>query len=228
MAVLASDDFNRANESPLASPWVSTGFLVDCDLISNAVSYPVMDNNNKAMLRGGITWPDDQYSKAALNCVSTGGVRQGPALYVRYVGGGVDTCYRFSTDHAASTNCNVSRFITGNRTTIVDFTQAWSDGDIWELRVSGPASAARLQTFLNGVQKSDTTDNSSLVSGSPGIGVSGNSTITSWSVDTWEGGSPGQTLLPDADVAAGGWTTSPLFSKVNDSSDATIITATAS
>jgi hypothetical protein len=37
----------------------------------------------------------------------------------------------------------------------------------------------------------------------------------------------GQLLLPDADVAAGGWTTSPLFSKVNDSSDATIITATA-
>lgn len=38
----------------------------------------------------------------------------------------------------------------------------------------------------------------------------------------------GQILLPDADLAAGGWTTSPLFSKVNDSSDATVITATAS
>jgi hypothetical protein len=38
----------------------------------------------------------------------------------------------------------------------------------------------------------------------------------------------GQVLLPDADVATGGWTTAPLFSKVNDSSDATIITATAS
>jgi concanavalin A-like lectin/glucanase superfamily protein len=38
----------------------------------------------------------------------------------------------------------------------------------------------------------------------------------------------GQTLLPDADTADGGWTTTPLFSKVNDSSDATIITATSS
>jgi hypothetical protein len=37
-----------------------------------------------------------------------------------------------------------------------------------------------------------------------------------------------QTLLPDADLATAGWTTAPLFSKVNDSSDATIITATAS
>lgn len=38
----------------------------------------------------------------------------------------------------------------------------------------------------------------------------------------------GQILLPDADVAAGGWATSPLFSKVNDGSDATVISATAS
>lgn len=38
----------------------------------------------------------------------------------------------------------------------------------------------------------------------------------------------GQTLLPDADLAAGGWTTTPLYSKLADSSDATIITATAS
>jgi len=38
----------------------------------------------------------------------------------------------------------------------------------------------------------------------------------------------GQSILPDADVAAGGWTTTPLFSKINDASDATVITATAS
>ena len=44
----------------------------------------------------------------------------------------------------------------------------------------------------------------------------------------WLGPSSVQTLLPDADTATGGWTTAPLFSKVNDSSDATFITATAS
>ena len=37
----------------------------------------------------------------------------------------------------------------------------------------------------------------------------------------------GQILLPDADIATTGWATAPLFSKVNDSSDATVITATA-
>lgn len=40
--------------------------------------------------------------------------------------------------------------------------------------------------------------------------------------------STGQIILPDADTVTTGWTTAPLFSKVNDSSDATVITATAS
>ena len=33
--------------------------------------------------------------------------------------------------------------------------------------------------------------------------------------------------LPDADTVTTGWTTTPLFSKVNDASDATVIQATA-
>jgi len=36
-----------------------------------------------------------------------------------------------------------------------------------------------------------------------------------------------QTVLPDADTVTTGWTTTPLYSKINDSSDATVVTATA-
>lgn len=38
------------------------------------------------------------------------------------------------------------------------------------------------------------------------------------------GGGPPQVILPDADLATTGWTTAPLFSKINDSSDATVVT----
>lgn len=38
----------------------------------------------------------------------------------------------------------------------------------------------------------------------------------------------GQVVLPDADVATTGWSTSPLYSKLNDSSDSTYISGTAS
>lgn len=41
-------------------------------------------------------------------------------------------------------------------------------------------------------------------------------------------GAATQIARPDADIAAGGWATSPLFSKLNDQSDATVITNTAS
>lgn len=41
-------------------------------------------------------------------------------------------------------------------------------------------------------------------------------------------GLPSQTARPDLDVTTTGWTATPLFSKINDSSDATIVTATAS
>lgn len=183
MAVLASDDFNRANETPLAAPW--TDVVGQVNLVSNAVTSAI-DDNNRGMYYSGPAWPDDQWSKAKLYVDSTGGVRMGPALYVR-LAAGVD-CYRFSTDHAASNNCNVSRFVASSRTTIVDFTQAWNDGDEWMLQVEGPATAARVRVFLNGVQKSDDTDNSSIASGSPGIGISGSATITSWSLDDWSGG----------------------------------------
>lgn len=35
-------------------------------------------------------------------------------------------------------------------------------------------------------------------------------------------------MLPDADIASTGWSTAPLYSKINDDSDATVIQATAS
>jgi hypothetical protein len=37
-----------------------------------------------------------------------------------------------------------------------------------------------------------------------------------------------QQFRPDADTTTTGWTATPLFSKINDESDATVITATAS
>ncbi len=195
MPIIASDDFNRANESPLASPWTTGTGNLSSDLVSNAMSIAVPTDDNRANIYTGPVWPDDQWSKAALTVSGTVGGRAGPALYVRYSSSST-TFYRFSTDHAGATNCNISRFLAGARTTIVDFTQAWTDRDIWEFRVEGPAGSARLRTFLNGVQISDTTDNSSLSSGTPGAGVSG-SALETWSVDNWSGGTGDDTRSSD-------------------------------
>jgi len=59
----------------------------------------------------------------------------------------------------------------------------------------------------------------------------GNSAVTR-SIDDFGGGTyvplALDEALPDADIVTTGWATAPLFSKVNDASDGTVITATAS
>lgn len=52
-------------------------------------------------------------------------------------------------------------------------------------------------------------------------------TSTDWLGEP-SGGPTLDSCLPDADITTTGWTTAPLFSKVNDASDATVIQATAS
>ncbi len=182
----ASDDFNRANVSPLASPWAAAvGDGGTLKIVSNKVTQVTVDSNNDGAIYTGITWPGDQWSEARFTTTSTGGGRQGPCLHVRYALA-ANTNYRLSVDHAASTNCNISRFVAGTRTTILDFTQAWTDGAIWMLAVDGPASAARLRVYLNGTLIQTVTDSSGIATGYPGIGVSDNDVIAT--IDDWRGG----------------------------------------
>lgn len=53
-----------------------------------------------------------------------------------------------------------------------------------------------------------------------------NAALSSTAITTHYQNGVGQVLAPDADTADGGWTTTPLWSKLNDSSDSTYITAT--
>lgn len=65
--------------------------------------------------------------------------------------------------------------------------------------------------------------------GAQTVGISA-PTSTAWMIGAIElegsAGPPPQQVRPDADVTTTGWATAPLFSKVNDQSDATVITAT--
>lgn len=91
---------------------------------------------------------------------------------------------------------------------------------------------------VNGVDQTTATDTvaASTISWSQLVSTSG---FGDWYCGLWKWGTAsttsdwlgeptsGQTLLPDADVTTTGWTTAPLYSKLNDASDATIVTATA-
>lgn len=57
-------------------------------------------------------------------------------------------------------------------------------------------------------------------------GASGTGTLTKIAVEILGTGAAPQQLRPDADTTTTGWSTAPLYSKINDESDATVITAT--
>jgi hypothetical protein len=60
------------------------------------------------------------------------------------------------------------------------------------------------------------------------IAITGTTSVAESGLAFDVGGLTLDTALPDADITTTGWSTAPLYSKVNDASDATVITATAS
>lgn len=90
----------------------------------------------------------------------------------------------------------------------------------WTARASSPGVTVPNYLFEDRIVSSTGTYNSA----------------PTWSADdywnahtmTFKTGVTLDTVLPDGDITTSGWSTAPLYSKINDSSDATVITATAS
>jgi len=179
VAVLATDSFTRANNADLGTAWdVPTGGAA-FKVASNAATptfleSDAMESNNSA------TWPNDQYAQCAVTVVgtvSTTGL--GPA--VRMATGAL-TFYRCVASHAATNNVELAKFVSGSYTQLALRTQAWTDGDVLRVEVSGTT----LKMFRNGTQLGANVTDSSIASGRAGIGYSG--AVTSGSLDDWEGG----------------------------------------
>lgn len=184
---VVTDNFNRANANPMGAPWATLSAQGDFRIVSNAATPVFVGSGDSGQIYNN---PDpligaDQYSKGALTVNSTNS-GAGPGFLVRCNSVTGNTCYRLAVSHAASNNCEVARFLAGAFTSLALFTRAFTDGDEWTFRVSGPASAAFLEVLHLGIVVSSLTDNSSLASGYVGVGHSSSS--TSASIDNWEGG----------------------------------------
>ena len=184
MTVLASDIFDRANENPLAhGVWTTCSSEVAFQIVSNVATPTSTASTDDGSFYSGIAWPADQFSRAKLTVNSTAGAGAGVGLKVRQASGAL-TCYRLIVDHAALNNVTIERFVAGVATTVTGYprTQAWTDGDTWELDVVGTT----LRVCRNGVQVGADATDTNIATGSPGIGLS--TTVTSASINDWEGG----------------------------------------
>lgn len=179
-----TDDFNRANETPLAAPWVEVGVVGrEMNLSSNHV-VPA-DLSIDCQYGYGASFAADQAAYAILTCTGTGG-GTGPGLAVRCGTVHSQNSYIMFVDHAASLNVHVQRVVADVHTDLDSFTQAWTDGDTWGFKATGVATATVLTIYLNGtLVRTVAPDNSTLGTGTPGICYS--STATASTIDTFTG-----------------------------------------
>lgn len=182
MSVLASDNFDRANNTDLGSSWdVQTGEARH-GIVSNTAQ-PSDIGNDCSENNNSVSWPDDQYSKGKLSMVGgSDGNGAGPGVAVR-MSASARTYYRAVANKASSNNIEVAKMVAGTYTSLAQRTQAWTDEDVLELRVIGTT----LRVFYNGTQLGGDITDSSIASGRAGIAYSSGS-MTSASINDWEGG----------------------------------------
>lgn len=178
-----TDDFNRANETPLAGNWANGTGEAGFNLTSNAAVPVNPASADGCSIYTGTSFGADHSIVGPLVVSGNNGAEQGMGLCVRHALA-ARTYYRLIIDHAGSNNATLARFVAAAHTTLVTWTQTFTDGDLFELRVTGPTSNAVLTIYRNGVSAQTFTDTSSTVPASGAPGLSSSSAYTSGSIDT--------------------------------------------
>ena len=187
---LASDNFTRANETPLASPWLvasASGANTEFNLVSGFRCEPELLSHDCQMFYSGVAWTTNQYSQCAVNVVGTTlGSGFGVLVRANTVSPN-ETFYRVVVSHNA-TMIDVAKIVAGSYSSLATRTGTWVDNDVLRVECTG-TSTTTIKVFQNGVQLgADITDASSpLQAGSPGICYS--STASAGFVDAWSAGS---------------------------------------
>lgn len=129
------------------------------------------------------------------------------------------------------TNLQIRRTTTPSFAILDSETIALGAGDKIGLSCIGNVITSYRYSSGAWVQSKQVTDSSVLTAGAIQLTVD-RSNVGTNVLDDFGGGTYStltlDTVLPDADITTTGWSTAPLFSKINDASDSTVITATAS
>ncbi len=182
MSQLASDNFNRANESPLASPW-ATGLGGGLQIVSNQTQGVTAGSDNLSYYNGGIAWPSDQYSQAKL--AGSFDLSNARAVVIRWNG---TSGYLLSAG-PTTTDSIIYKCVAGTFSalfTIPASTLTWATGDVVSLEGRGAILIARQNGRIIG-SKEDFT----FLDGFPGLYTQTAPAALNW--DDWSAGDFGRT-----------------------------------
>lgn len=188
---VVTDSFNRANETPLASPWqVITG--KNNFLLSSNTATPNGLGTDAIMLHTGMpTTTGDQYAQAAVTVVGTTS-EAGLGLFLRGATSGLAPGGYWIITNDLTNNCiYIASFVSGSYLLLAqrDTGSGWADGDVLRAEIRGIDLAATIKVLKNGVQVgADIVPNvtTNADTGRPGIAYS--SALTSASLDNFEAG----------------------------------------
>ena len=184
-SVLATDNFNRANNADLGTSWAILTGEFPWRIIGNTV-IPTSLGGDTTERSSGIAWPANQYASVAVIAASggTSSGTQGVGVALR-VSATARTYYRIII-HGGSVinNVTISKFINGVSTTLgfrsVPFV---ANGRLYAEIVGNT-----IIVKWNGVALGAPIIDANITTGSPGVTYS--STLSNATLDDWEGGIP--------------------------------------
>jgi hypothetical protein len=162
-------------------------------LLSNQIQN-INDSADEGINYNAVTWPNDQYSKAPLATTGTYSSGDGPAVAVRMSSSAL-TLYRLVANHVGASNVFLTKYLAGVFSALTSVTQAWTDGDIWEIRVQGSV----ITGFRNGLPVSGLTfTDATIAAGNAGLSYSSEGTGQVSTIGAWEGGAADDGVLPNS------------------------------
>lgn len=193
MTVIASDNFNRADNTSLGSNWTTLSSASAPRIASNAVE-PLGTGFADSVSRWSAdSFPNDQYSQVSITTLNTdtnkaGGpcARASSSALTHYVTFGRGPL-------GASATLALRKVIAGSSTQFSATTKTINSGAVLRLEVSG----TNLTAYINSVSQATATD-SAISSGSAGLYLFADTgVITDAVIDNWEGGDLGGQDTPE-------------------------------
>lgn len=176
---LASDNFTRADQNPIAGNWTSgAATLGNLKIASNRLVGAAGGGVDQAAYYNAVTFGNDQFSEIRVEGGGSGVEVGGPMIGVMP---GVNTYYVLECGNGATNR--VHKLVGGTFTALQSISTTFGSGDSLTLERIG----STLRAYKNRIQIGTDITDTSITTGIPGIYITGNS---GFSVTAWAGGSP--------------------------------------
>lgn len=194
MAVVATDDFTRANNNDLGANWTVATSFARWGIVSNAAA-PSDLGTDCCERYSGATWANNQYSAGLIKALTgTAASDRGGGVAVRCSTSAQTVYLGICQAASANPDCAILKIVTGTFTELGSANGGFVATDTIYLEVQG--TALKLRKGSGGADLVSVTD-SAIASGQAGIGYS--STITDFDLESWEGGDFTSAFVPPPD-----------------------------